>query len=673
VANLVNANAAGSEQEYSYFANQAETFRRRYIDVKMDLVIAYSPLALSFASEYHDKMCPGVPVIFSGVGTKEFEGRAWPGIDTGVTLPVGIGETIDLALRLNPGTQTVTVFSGPDTFWLRVTHTELLRRKLREIYLIESPGHDLLKEADALPPHTVVLVHHSPSSNGPDSDDWDLLDAVAQRWPTYSAWPGNCLNHGCIGGAFQDGSKESFETADIAARVLSGERPGNIPVVHDKSLQVTVDWRALHRWHIPESALPAGSVILYRPPTIWQQYRKYISIATVMIVLLALLILGLLWQRARKRRAEAGLGESEKRFRVMADTTPALIWMCDAEGMITYLNDRRVAFTGRDPRAGFDDTWTTYIHPDDRNKVQDQQTQALREKRPFSKEYRLRRSDGVYRWMLDIAAPRIDGHGAFAGFIGSAIDVADQKLAQQALERVSGQLIEAQEKERTRIARDIHDDICQRLVLLSMELEQANRPANVTAEGKKNLAEIRKHCSGIVGDLRSLSHELHSSTLDYLGLVPAIRGFCQEIAKQHHVTIELTEKDVPPQLSRDISLCLFRVSQEALHNAVKYSGAKQFKVDVRSFADEIQLQVDDGGVGFDINEAKRKGGLGLVSMQERINQMHGKLIVTSTPGTGTSILAAVPIAFDEVIPVEEGIERDVKTTDKEITSTVEVR
>src|SRR6202000_624521 len=131
-------------------------------------------------------------------------------------------------------------------------------------------------------------------------------------------------------------------------------------------------------------------------------------------------------------------------------------------------------------------------------------SQALKDRQPFSMEYRLRRSDRVYRRMFDIASPRMNGDGSFAGFIGSAIDVTDQKLAQKALEKVSGQLIEAQEKERSRIARDLHDDICQRLALLSMEIEQANHNPNGSPN---NLEEIGKHCSEIASDVQSLSHE----------------------------------------------------------------------------------------------------------------------------------------------------------------------
>ena len=414
-------------------------------------------------------------------------------------------------------------------------------------------------------------------------------------------------------------------------------------------LTVHVDWRALQRWHIAESALPPGAVIEYRQPTFWQRDRRYIVIAIVLIVAQALLIAGLLLQRTRKRKAEAVLRESEERFRVMADTTPSLVWMCDARGKITYLNYRRIAFTGPDPDdAGYGDNWIAHVHPDDVERVLDTLYEALKSKQPFSQEYRLRRGDGVYRWMFDVASPRVNGDGSFGGFIGSAIDTTDQKLAQQALEKISGQLIEAQEQERSRIARDLHDDICQRLALLAMEIGRANRSSNGSlAATDQNLDNIRKHCSEIACDVQSLSHQLHSSTLDYLGVVAAIKAYCSEVSKQHQVSVEFTDSNVPKHLPKDTSLCLFRIAQEALHNAVKYSGTNEFLVALYAIGAEIQLVVRDAGAGFDVEEAKKNRGLGLISMQERANLVRGRFAVDSKPGTGTRIFAAVPFVAED--------------------------
>ncbi len=642
-------------EDQDYQESLAETFRRGYGGMKLDLVIASTYPVLEFAVRYRDKMFPGVPIVFFDVYPNDFERqKIWPGV-TGVVVPLGMRETIDLALRLQPDTTAIAVITGVSEWerdWLQLTHSELFRHrdKVKEIDIIGTPDHQILQQVATLRPHTVVLFQLAPhDSNEATFGYVEVQSAVAQRLPTYSVYPGLGLTHGAIGGAYRDIPKDVRLTGEIAARVLNGERPENISVVRDSDLRPEVDWPALQHWHIPESALPPGTLILHREPTLWERDWKYFIPAIVLIALQALLIIGLLWQRARKQKAEAVLRESEKRFRVMTDAAPALVWMCDTRGKITYLNERRVAFTGPNPEAGYGDTWSTYVHPDDRGGMLETLSHALMTHQPFSKEYRLRRSDGAYRWMFDVASPRVNGDGSFAGFIGSAIDMTDQKFAQQALQKVSGQLIEAQEKERSRIARELHDDIAQKLALLSMELERAHRArsGSSSAQAQTSLEEARKHCAEIASDVQSLSHQLHSSRLDYLGVVAAVRGFCMELADKHAVKVEFADKGVPRNLPNDIVLCLFRIAQEALHNAVKHSGASEFKVELYCVADELRLVVTDKGAGFDAREARRKGGLGLVSMQERIHLIHGKLNVESAPGLGTTVIATVPGIVDE--------------------------
>jgi PAS domain S-box-containing protein len=642
-----------------YRQGLVDALRGTYGGQKLDLVITESYPALQFALEHRDELFRGVPIVFYGVDSRRIAGQQMgPGV-TGVTETVGVRATIDLALHLHPNTTTVAVITNGseyERYWLTAVHAELLRHEneVREIDLVSLPTGLLLEKIATLPVQTIVLFQEAPQQSvRPAIGAYEILSRVGQRLPTYCIFPVLCLNRGGIGGAESDGREQIALAADLVGRVLSGERPESIPLVSGTDARVEVDWRQLRRWNIPESALPPGTVVLYRQPNFWERDREYILAAVVLIVALALLM-----QRARKRKAEAVLRESEKRFRLMADTTPAIVWMCDAQGKITYLNERRIAFTGPDSKEGYGDTWAAYVHPDDLKNVLDTVSEALRNHQSFSMEYRLRRSDGVYRWMFDVASPRLNGDGSFGGFIGSAIDTTDQKLAQQALENVSGQLIEAQEKERSRIARDLHDDICQRLALLSMELGQVNRSSYGSSETmKKSLEDIRKHCSEIAGDVQALSHQLHSSKLDYLGIVSAIRGFCAELSKQHELNIEFSERNVPAQLPKDVSLCLFRIAQEALHNAVKYSGVSEFTVDLSGVEGAVQLMISDAGAGFDVEEAKKNRGLGLLSMQERIHLVHGTFSVESRRGHGTRIIAAVPFIAENEWSPEDG---DVK-------------
>ena len=471
---------------------------------KVDLVIATGYPALLFAVKYRSQIVPGIPIVFAVVDRSRLEGQQlWPGV-TGVTSSVDVRGTIDLALRLQPDTKNVVVIGGTSEFeqyWLKIINQELrhYEPRLKSTDLVGLAPDELLKEVAALPPHTIALFQLAPQESvQPVMGTYEVLAAISQRIPTYCIHS-YCLDHGIVGGSYADTTAQRVVGGELAARVLSGEKPETIPVIDgNSSPRATVDWRQMQRWNMPESALPPDTVVLHRPPSFWEQYKKYMLVGIAVCLILTLLIVGLLLQRVRSRKTEARLRESEERFRVMADTTPSLVWMSDKDGKVIYLNNRRIEFTGRDPAAGLEDTWKTFIHPDDLQKVEAANLQAMEKQEPFSKEYRLRRKDGVYRWMFDVAAPRINSDGSFAGFIGSAIDISDQKQANEALETISGKLIEAQEKERRRIARELHDDICQRLALLAIATRFKWVEAVADGRHPGAMHRHRRGCSGVI-------------------------------------------------------------------------------------------------------------------------------------------------------------------------------
>ena len=220
-------------------------------------------------------------------------------------------------------------------------------------------------------------------------------------------------------------------------------------------------------------------------------------------------------------------------------------------------------------------------------------------------------------------------------------DVAVQTLAQETLQL----LIAAQEQELSNIARELHDDICQRLAVLTLKIE---RVAKAWAAGQvqvgEQLQQIWRQCSMLTGDVQALSHELHPSLLDNLGLVTAVKSICREVSERSGATVEFTERKVPGSLPREVSLCLFPVIQEALHNSAKYSGGNHFHVHLQGEPGGIVLEVRNRGVGFNVATAKSKGGLGLVSMRERVQLLNGSIEIDSKPNDGTRIRARVPLA-----------------------------
>jgi signal transduction histidine kinase len=236
--------------------------------------------------------------------------------------------------------------------------------------------------------------------------------------------------------------------------------------------------------------------------------------------------------------------------------------------------------------------------------------------------------------MLDVFFAALSLSGlSLAAVIAERERVAEEHQSRQALAETNRRLIVAQEEERARIARELHDDISQRLALLVMDL---------TGCGTSATAKLGADAAQIASDVQALSHRLHSSKLELLGLAKTSRIFCEDFATQQKVTVMFDEAGLPAGIPPATSLCLYRILQESLHNAAKHSGARIMTVHLRGIRETIELVVEDGGMGFNVEAAKASRGIGLVSMHERANLVGGRLSIVSGPGRGTRIEARVP-------------------------------
>jgi PAS domain S-box-containing protein len=224
-------------------------------------------------------------------------------------------------------------------------------------------------------------------------------------------------------------------------------------------------------------------------------------------------------------------------------------------------------------------------------------------------------------------------------------DITQRKLAEEALSMVSQKLIEAQEEERTRIARELHDDVGQRLALLAALLDslKEGRPVSA-AELESQIGDLRKQVGDLANDVQAISHQLHSPRLEYLGLAAAAGSVCRELSDRQGVEIDFHSENIPKELPKEISLCLFRVLQESLQNAIKHSGSRQFQVSLTGGVNEIELKVHDSGIGFEPEEAIKGQGLGLTSMKERLRAVDGEFSIDSQLQRGTTIRARVPFS-----------------------------
>jgi signal transduction histidine kinase len=229
------------------------------------------------------------------------------------------------------------------------------------------------------------------------------------------------------------------------------------------------------------------------------------------------------------------------------------------------------------------------------------------------------------------------------GVVISHQDITERKRHERAIQDLSGRLISAQEQERSRIARELHDDINQQVAMLAIELQQLQGllPAGFP-EGREKVQALWEKTHLLSTEIQHLSHQLHSAKLEHLGIIAALRGLCSEFSEQHKIEADFQFHQIPQKLDSDISLTLFRVAQESLHNVAKHSHAKKVRVELVGTADKVLVRVSDDGVGFTTNG--NRTGLGMISMNERTRLLGGIFTISSIPSLGTQVEAAIPLS-----------------------------
>jgi two-component system sensor histidine kinase UhpB len=213
------------------------------------------------------------------------------------------------------------------------------------------------------------------------------------------------------------------------------------------------------------------------------------------------------------------------------------------------------------------------------------------------------------------------------------------------IQDLAGRLITAQEAERSRIAGELHDDVNQQLAGLSIALSNVKRELQNGANGtvQEEISRLQQRTIGLADVIRNLSHELHPGVLQHAGLVAALRGHCAEFGAQHAIEVTLSAADGLDLIPHNVALCLYRVAQEALRNIAEHAGARRAQVTVRSTEDFLELLIADDGQGFDLAEAQRLGGLGLISLDERVRLIGGSLAISTELKRGTEMRVRVPL------------------------------
>ncbi len=367
----------------------------------------------------------------------------------------------------------------------------------------------------------------------------------------------------------------------------------------------------------------------------------------------------------RRSQQLAMYREREAWFRQIANDTPAYLWTMSPTGENSFLNRQSARFLGTD-QDRLDARWRAWLHPEDQERAATQFAKVLEARSEFSGEFRLRRFDGEYRWVLSYGAPRYGPGGEFAGYACASTDVTERRQAEQRLrdanaalaaelrERtrsekeihaLTARLINAQEEERTRLARELHDDCSQQIATVSIATSILKK--QIPPLAKDAIAQscrIQEKLAHLAESVRRLSHELHPAVLQHSGLADALRSYCSEFAAltSHRIAfrVEGSCDAAPPA----VALCVYRVAQEALQNSIKHSRVDQAEAVLTCRDGVLRLVVSDHGVGMDPDPVM---GLGLVSIKERTRLVGGTVEVRSLPGEGFTLTLTIPIPAAE--------------------------
>lgn len=339
-------------------------------------------------------------------------------------------------------------------------------------------------------------------------------------------------------------------------------------------------------------------------------------------------------------QAQAVACPTQQQYEELVGSLEAIVWRTKAAtGEHIYVNEQAEHVLGYP--IGDWLRWPhfkeTHVHPDDRMKVLALYRRAAQEPAHHRLDYRMTAADGRELWFHECVHSVIEEHEGGEELIGVMMDITDRKSTERSLIEMTGRLIRAQEEERCRIARELHDDFNQRLALLSIGLERLGQRLAPEGAAASELTDLYGLTQGIASDVHRLSHQLHSSKLEHLGLVPAIKGLCREFSEQHGAQLNFVHRNIPPAITKDSALCLFRVVQEAVSNTMKHSGVRKGRVELFGDRGTLHLSISDAGAGFDPQSVSAKGHLGLVSMQERVRAAGGTIVVESRPARGTRI------------------------------------
>jgi signal transduction histidine kinase/ABC-type uncharacterized transport system substrate-binding protein len=615
-----------------------------------DLIITLVSPAARFIQRHRRDLFPSTPVIFAALDARAIKDATLTANDTIVAVSTDLNAIIENILRTLPNTTTLAVVIGDspiEKFWVNefLQAFQPFEGRVKPVFMNELSFGDIQKRVAALPPASAIyfgdLVIDAQGIPYRQEEVLSRLHAVANA-PIFGQYDYQ-LGGGIVGGPLLSVRTLSRKTAEVAAQILAGASPGDIKTPPQKLGEPEFDWRELRRWGVAEANLPPNSTVRFREPTLWEQYRWYILAIAGFSGLQGILIVGLLLNRLRLRRAHDRLRTSEEGMSLAAIAAKLRFWVWD-------IPRDEVRASASDWSSGnwhsahpvHFDQFIDIVHADDRASLRQAVRGALEGDGRYETEYRVMSPDSTVRWIAARGRIEFDQNGKPRQLRAISIDITERRRAEDEARDLNGRLITAHEDERARLARALHDDVTQRLALLAIDAGQKEKGLGDTIAGQA-MHSIRYDLVQLSEDVHALSYALHPAILEDLGLIEALKAECARFGAVEGIPTSFRATDDVDEPTKAVSLCLYRIAQEALRNVARHSSASSVEVELRAVGGKPELAVHDNGVGFDPTLRQARPSLGLAGMRQRLALVDGELVINSAPGGGTCIVARTPL------------------------------
>lgn len=641
-------------------------FEYKFRDTDFDVIIVSDNNALHFMLNHHKELFPGTPVVFCGINNFKNSMVAEHSLFTGVVEEIDIKGTVELALTLHPDATSIVSINDNTTTGTAIKNEVLdiapLFKGRADFEFIENFNIAELKERVwKLPRSSIILlsVVNRDRSGYFFAHEESLAHIYSESSvPIYSFW-NTYLGKGIVGGKLTNGFHQGKAAAQMALRILNGESVKSIPVVRDSPNKYMFDYQQLKLFNISESELPEDNIIINRPDTLYSRNKTLFLSGLFTITSLIMIIVVLLTIISYRRKMEKMLRDSEERYRDLYENAPDMYHSVNSEGIVIDCNETEARMLGY-KKEEIIGRHVSDFYSEKTRKIYEKEFPSLKHRsvHPEVEREFVRKDGSNFTASLNIST-EIDEKGnliktkAIARDLTERRRVEELKKSQEQLRSLSAHLESAREKEKKRIARQIHDELGHALTTLSLDLSWLKK--KLSHESKPidtdplvfRTEAMSELLDSTIQTVQRISSELIPGVLDHLGLSEAIKWQVDEIRKRTEIRYDIIIDPENIILDRNSAITVFRIFQEALTNIVRHAEATEVTIILKEENKLLTLEVNDNGQGIPDGQISSPQSVGLIGIRERARILGGRGHITGSPGIGTTVEVIIPLPEKE--------------------------